>query len=48
VNDSWVDFEEKSDNFGVLMAKVVGFEKDSVFVEPINKGAVIDGGVFNL
>jgi len=46
VYNAWVNLEEKPNDFGVVMAKVIGFNEDLMVGEPIEESEVVDGGVF--
>jgi len=46
VNDAGVNLEEEADNFGILMAKIISFNEDAMFVEPVEKSDIFDSGVF--
>jgi len=48
VYDARMDFEQKSNDLGCFIAEVVRFKKDSLCVEPIDEGGIIDGVVLDL
>jgi len=40
------DLKENSDDFGVIIAKIVGFEEDAVVGEPVKNLEVFNGNIF--
>jgi len=46
VDNTQVNLKEKSNDFGVIIAEIVGFEEDAVVGEPVKKLEVFDGNVF--
>jgi len=42
VYNVWVHSKEETNNFSVIMAKVISFNEDSVFVEPVKESNVVN------
>jgi len=45
VDNAWMHLLEETNDLGVFTAKVVGIDKDSLFVEPVKNSDVVDGGI---